>query len=127
MNERINHNRTIALRFLKETKLLPYWKEYLDSSMHKNRDNYDSKIHWADKKYIVDIFGQSKFTDFLQQKGIRFKHGACSFQIFANFLRAFYPDEYVDSRDCYGGANAIILDKEKKTAKLILSNSEVWK
>lgn len=127
MDERINHNRTIALRFLKETKLLPYWKEYLDSSMHKNRDKYDSKIHWADKKYIVDIFGQSRFTDFLQQKGIRFKDSACSFQIFAHFLRAFYPDEYVDSSDCYGGANAIILDKEKKTAKLILINSEVWK
>ena len=127
MNERINHNRTIALRFLKETKLLPYWKEYLDSSMHKNRDRYDSKIHWADKKNIVDVFGETKFTDFLQQKGIRFKDSACSFQIFANFLRAFYPDEYVDSSDCYGGANAIILDKEKKAAKLILINSEVWK
>lgn len=120
MNERINHNRAIALRFLKETKLLPYWKEYLDSSMHKNCDKYDSKIHWADKKYIVDIFGQSEFTNFLRQKGIKFKHSACSFQIFANFLRAFYPDEYVDSRDCYGGEKAIILDKEKKIVKLDL-------
>lgn len=127
MNERINHNRTIALRFLKETKLLPYWKEYLDSSMHKNRDNYDSKIHWADKKNIVDVFGETKFTDFLQQKGIIFKHHACSFQIFSNFLSVFYPDEYVDSRDCYGGEESIILDKEKKTAKLILINGEVWK
>ena len=127
MNVRTNHNRTIALRFLKETKLLPYWKEYLDSSMHKNRDNYDSKIHWADKKNIVDVFGETKFTDFLQQKGIIFKHHACSFQIFSNFLSVFYPDEYVDSRDCYGGEESIILDKEKKTAKLILINGEVWK
>ena len=123
MNERINHNRTIALRFLKETKLLPYWKEYLDSSMHKNRDNYDSKIHWADKEYIVDIFGQSRFTDFLRQKGIMFRHGVCTFQIFANFLRVFYPNEYVDDEDWYGrGTDAIILDKEKKTVKLVLEN-----
>ena len=123
MNERINHNRTIALRFLKETKLLPYWKEYLDSSMHKNRDRYNSKIHWADKECIVDVFGQSKFTDFLKQKGIIFKHEARSFQIFANFLRVFYPNEYVDDEDWYGrGTDAIILDKEKKTVKLVLEN-----
>ena len=124
MNDRVNHNRIIALRFLKETKLLPYWKEYLDSSMHKNRDKYDSKVHWADKKYIVDIFGQSKFTDFLRQKGIMFRHGVCTFQIFANFLRVFYPNEYVDSDDCYGCADAIILDKEKKIVKLDLMK---WK
>lgn len=71
MNNNIIHNKRIVLRFLKETNLLPYWKEYLDSSMHKNRDKYDSKIHWADKKHIVDV---------------------------------------------------IILDKEKKTVKLVLEN-----
>lgn len=122
MNNNIIHNKRIVLRFLKETNLLPYWKEYLDSSMHKNRDKYDSKIHWADKKDIVDIFGETKFTKFLEQKGIRFKHHVCSFQIFANFLRVFYPNEYVDDEDWYSGTDAIILDKEKKTVKLVLEN-----
>ena len=122
MNNNIIHNKRIVLRFLKETNLLPYWMEYLDSSMHKNRDKYNSKIHWADTKHIVDVFGETKFTDFLKQKGIRFKPHVCSYQIFANFLRVFYPNEYVDSDDFYDGTDAIILDKEKKTVKLVLEN-----
>ena len=127
MNGRIIHNKTIALRFLKETKLLPYWKEYLDSPIHKNRAKYDSKIHWADKKDIVDVFGETKFTNFLRQKGIIFKHEARSFQIFASFLEVFYPNEYYNCYDSACGRDAIILDKEKKTVKLVLENRETWK
>ena len=90
-DKKVRHFEAIALRFLKETKLLPYWKEYLDTKAHKSRSEYKAGYHWADKVFIVNIFGKSKFTDFLNQKGIYFYKNRCSFSLFAAFLEAFYP------------------------------------
>lgn len=127
MDDRVIHNKTIIIRFLKETKLLPYWKAYINSADYKKRSDYKSGIHWADKRRIVDVFGHSSFTDFLSKKGIRFRNGKCTYLLFSAFLEAFYPEEYFYEEDAESGRMSMIIDKEKKTVRLILSNNKVWK
>ena len=123
-NPSIRHNRSIALRFLKETKLLPYWKEYLNSSWNTRKEGLD----WADKVLITDIFGETNFTDFLMyDKGIAFFHGRYSYEIFSAFISEFYPEENVKEKAVICGKDALLIDKEKKTVKVILENGKVWR
>ena len=123
-NPSIRHNKSIALRFLKETKLLPYWKEYLHSDWNHRKKGPD----WADKNLLTKIFGDTNFTDFLMyDKGIAFFHGRYSYQIFSAFISEFYPEENVMEKDVIYGKDALLIDKEKKTVKVILENGKVWR
>ena len=70
-NLKINKKRmVIALRFLRETGLLPFWKEYVNKEI--NEGNRFQTKHWsmnANKKDCIDqIFGLTNFTDFVVRK-----------------------------------------------------------
>ena len=60
----------IALRFLKETGLLPFWKEYVFKEINEGK-RFQTK-HWSmntDEKGCIDqIFGLTNFTDFVERK-----------------------------------------------------------
>jgi hypothetical protein len=60
----------IALRFLKETGLLPFWKEYVIKEINE-RNRFITK-HWSMNANIINcidqIFGLTNFTDFVIRK-----------------------------------------------------------
>jgi len=58
----------IALRFLRETGLLPFWKEYVIKET--NESGRFRKIHWSmnGEIYIDRIFGLTNFTSFVIRK-----------------------------------------------------------
>ena len=56
----------IALRFLKETGLLPFWKEYVIREINEGK-RFQTK-HWSMHKYIDQIFGLTNFTSFVKRK-----------------------------------------------------------
>ena len=58
----------IALRFLKETGLLPFWKEYVIKEINESR-NFRWQ-HWSMKgeMFIDEIFGSTNFTSFVTHK-----------------------------------------------------------
>jgi len=56
----------IALRFLKETGLLPFWKEYVIKETNEGR-RFQMK-HWSMNRYIDEIFGSTNFTGFVVRK-----------------------------------------------------------
>lgn len=58
----------IALRFLKETGLLPFWKEYVFKET--NEKGRFQKMHWSmnGETYIDSIFGLTNFTSFVKRK-----------------------------------------------------------
>ena len=54
----------LALRFLKEARLLNYWKKYVDMERNyrfKNR-------HWSNCEAIDSIFGSTSFTSYFIRK-----------------------------------------------------------
>lgn len=68
-NAKINKKyMAIALRFLRETGLLPFWKEYVIKETNK-RGRF-RKIHWSmnGEIYIDQIFGLTNFTGFVIRK-----------------------------------------------------------
>lgn len=70
-NLKINKKRmVIALRFLKETGLLPFWKEYVIKEINEGKRFQTN--HWsmsADKEgYIDQIFSLTNFTSFVIDK-----------------------------------------------------------
>jgi hypothetical protein len=60
----------IALRFLKETGLLPFWKEYVIKEINEGK-RFQTE-HWSmntnKKNYIDQIFGFTTFTNFVLDK-----------------------------------------------------------
>ena len=63
---KVNKKRmVIALRFLKETGLLPFWKEYVIKEINEGK-RFQTK-HWSmntnDKNCIDQIFGLTNFTN----------------------------------------------------------------
>jgi len=60
----------IALRFLRETGLLPFWKEYVIKEINEG-GRFQTK-HWSmntnEKGNIDQIFGLTTFTDFVIRK-----------------------------------------------------------
>ena len=60
----------IALRFLKETGLLPFWKEYVIKESNEGK-RFQTK-HWSmntdEQDRIDQIFGLTNFTNFVVRK-----------------------------------------------------------
>ena len=54
----------IVLRFLKETGLLPLWKEYFYLEI---KLRFTEK-HWSDVKYVDHVFGNTTFTQFVVER-----------------------------------------------------------
>ena len=57
----------VAIRFLKETRLLGYWMEYVKKSPEFRY------IHWSNRYPIDCIFGATTFTSFIAGKKLRNK------------------------------------------------------
>lgn len=100
----------IVLRFLKETKLLSYWKVYvttqdfLSYSKCKNR-------HWSDRKNVLDIFGCCGFTTFLSKEYSKklkvyylpnYDYTVNIYHVFSVFVRKFYPKEFEECKGMRG-------------------------
>ena len=84
----------IALRFLKETKLLTKWKQYIrDCQTKKNHAACAYKItkdNWYEyntngKKYEHNIFGATLFSDYLRYNGFNIKYP--THRYFATYLK----------------------------------------
>lgn len=54
----------LVLRFLKETRLLVLWKEYV---LKRNKKS-SIKEHWSNFEYPEDVFAFSSFTTFIEGK-----------------------------------------------------------
>jgi hypothetical protein len=80
----------VALRFLKETGLLPYWSIYV-----KERP-YMSPTSWYRRKYIDSIFGMTDFTSWL---GKNFNIILPYRTNVTNLFRYFVSQEY--SKKCF--------------------------
>lgn len=80
----------IVLRFLKETRLLPLWKEYVYLEV-KSRRRFVGK-HWSNTKYVDDVLGETIFTLFVTQKlskrdNVTYDMGIPIFILFAYWLQ----------------------------------------
>ena len=56
----------IVLRFLKETGLLPLWKEYFYLQV-KTSQRFTAK-HWSDAEYVDHVLGNTSFTQFIVER-----------------------------------------------------------
>ena len=56
----------IVLRFLKETGLLPLWKEYFYLQV-KTGQRFTAK-HWSDVEYVDHVLGNTSFTQFIVER-----------------------------------------------------------
>ena len=71
MDELEKNHKKVAIRFLKDTGLLPYWKKFLDHMsncipVEKNSAFWKSDKVYA-KSFIENIFGDTCFTHFLSE------------------------------------------------------------
>lgn len=95
----------IALRFLKETGLINYWRKYI------SEDGYVSKCdggveritasNWYEVKHIDRVFGRTLITNFLKKNcGFEIKGYSIS-DLFRTYLRKNHTDEYIYQCDGY--------------------------
>ena len=77
----------IALRFLKETRLLPFWIKYVreETDSGKKYKTY----HWSEKECVDLIFGCTSFTGFVA-KQLRDKYNECFQEGTPIYLRFVY-------------------------------------
>ena len=80
----------IVLRFLKETGLLPLWKEYfyLEVKIGKRF----TKEHWSNVRHVDDVLGNTNFTKFVayrlsKRDGVTYDRGIPIYQRFAYWLQ----------------------------------------
>ncbi len=80
----------IVLRFLKETRLLPLWKEYVYLQV-KIGARFTEK-HWSNVRYVDDVLGNTTFTHFVfdrlsDRDGIKYSMGIPIYLLFAYWLQ----------------------------------------
>lgn len=121
----------IVLRFLKETRLLPLWKEYVCKE-NKYHERYVAK-HWSNTKYVDDVLGETIFTYFVKEKlgkrdGVFYYDGLPIFIRFAYWLQKLNIKGYEISPNAKMRllnksdeemSQYIIIDQITKKAKLI--------
>ena len=73
----------VAIRFLKETRLLGYWMEYVKKSPEFRY------VHWSNRYPIDCIFGATRFTSFIASKktGNMWAFYYCIYDLFAYWLK----------------------------------------
>ena len=130
-------NLQMAYKFLKLTRLLPYWNQYL--YFHKHRKG---EIFVPDFENPIDIFGETCFTGYLTSlhKELKFKkafNALSVYEYFAYFIWVMYPNKrnklYLPSVSGYGYGSLVAsikegrhiiskylkIDVEKKTAYFV--------
>jgi hypothetical protein len=134
---KINKKRmAIALRFLKETGLLPFWKEYVNKEINEGK-KFQTK-HWSmnGEKYIDQIFGLTTFTSFvvhkIEEKRNQINNGELKiiyslpsvYLLFGAWLRAnssLYGEYTLEGRILLPYVkNHIIVDTERRKTTILL-------
>lgn len=115
--------RKIALRFLKETGLINYWRKYILENGYASKSEGGverlTTSNWYEVIYIDRVFGRTVITDFLKENcGFEIKGYSIS-DLFRTYLRKNHTDEY--TYRCSGYVAPWILDAIKKagTFKII--------
>lgn len=99
----------IASRFMKEVGLYYYWMQYLNDP--KTTKDWDIN----DRHYtIIDIFGKTRFTDYLKEKGKPLPHGLFLYELFARYVWNMYPMLRDEVSDEACSSYYLTVDKEKK-------------
>ena len=131
-----NEYKRVALRFFKETNLLRYWMEYIETEKYKYflemylRKNKYSDV-WYDRCCCMDILGMCNFEAFLENKQVKDTH---AYKMFSCYLAIFWEDElrkwinkspsslsryenYLNNPDSYieDALNGVCLDWDKLT------------
>ena len=128
----------IALRFLKETGLLPFWKEYVIKETNKG-GRFQTK-HWSmnGKIYIDQIFGLTNFTSFvirkIEKKRNQFKNnGECGIAYSLPSVYLLFGAWLTANSSLYGVyaveggiprpyiKNHIIVDTKRRKATILLA------
>jgi len=91
-----NEYKRVALRFFKETNLLRYWMEYIETEKYKYfldmylRKNKCSDV-WYDRCCCMDILGMCNFEAFLEKRKIDNSH---AYRMLSCYLAIFLEDEF---------------------------------
>ena len=123
----------IVLRFLKETGLLPLWKEYFYLQV-KIGERFTEK-HWSDVRYVDQVLGNTNFTLFVadnlsKRDGVTYDLGIPIFHRFAYWLQkmgfegySVHPDtrQYLYSKTDVEMSRYIIIDPITKKTQLIFN------
>jgi predicted DNA-binding ArsR family transcriptional regulator len=82
--------RKIAIRFLKDTGLYPYWRGYVKSGEINRflRNHYSKK--WYTKPKIENIFGETNFSNYLLENNVKLEHTV--FEYFLIYLKEYHPE-----------------------------------
>ena len=100
-------NKRIAIRFLKEVKLLKYWKDYIRTATyqrHCTAYKCGKMQTWYDTKECYDIFGLCDFTYYIQNTlRLPLKFHSI-YEMFLCFLYILYPKKY----ESYGRERCIL-------------------
>ena len=125
----------IVLRFLKETGLLPLWKEYFYLQIKIGR-KFTEK-HWSDVKYVDLVLGNTTFTHFVVERlskrdGITYDRGFPLYIRFAYWLQKMGFEGYSihpHTRECLSKSTDeemsryIIIDPITKKTQLIFNKN----
>jgi hypothetical protein len=123
----------IVLRFLKETRLLPLWQEYVYQQI-KSGQRFTAK-HWSDVRYVDHVLGNTTFTQFVAERlskrdGVTYDMGIPIYFRFAYWLQkmgfewyGIHPDtrQYLYSKTDVEMSRYIIIDPITKKTQLIFN------
>lgn len=123
----------IVLRFLKETGLLPLWKEYFYLQVKIGKRF--TKKHWSDVTYVDYVLGNTTFTQFVADRlskrdGVTYDMGTPIYFRFAYWLQKMGFEGYnihLDTRKYLNNitdeemSRYIIIDPITKKTQLIFN------
>lgn len=106
------HYMKMAIKFLTDLNMLPLWIEYIDNKDENPRyyEHHFSR-HWSDKLKIINVFGDTRFTAFLDEKcGIHFVD-KCGYRmyvynVFQRYLAMWRKYGYEEAKKC--AVNSIV-------------------
>ena len=104
----------IAARFMKQLNLYHYWIQYLYDPK-TTKDFYSDGVEYN----VTDVFGQTCITSFLEDRGISFPYGYCTFEVFACYILKLYPNrkDLTNNLPSYNH-NVVDYDEAKKIVSL---------
>lgn len=115
--------RKIALRFLKETGLINYWRKYISENGYFSKSEGGverlTASNWYEVTYIDRIFGRTFITKFLEKScGFEIKGYTIS-DLFRTYLRKNHTDEYTYKCPDYVAPWILEAIKQAGTFKII--------
>lgn len=102
----------IAMRFLKELKLVKYFIDYTKTPEYQKYlkgsiiAQENTSYIWYDRTCCASVFGVCDFDSYMKKVDIQYSFSI--FELFIAFLIIFYPEEYDESRRHYNLKESII-------------------